>query len=107
MIKTKRILLALALAFTLAAAPSAYAESPADAPAAAVENAAAEPVIKVSGQQVVIDIPDEANHQIIVYALTGQIVKSLEASYGTTVIELSAGYYIVKVDCTAKRVVIR
>lgn len=107
MIKTKRILLALALAFTLAAAPSAYAESPADAPAADVENAAAEPVIKVSGQQVVIDIPDEANHQIIVYALTGQIVKSLEASYGTTVIELSAGYYIVKVDRTAKRVVIR
>ena len=45
MIKTKRILLALALAFTLAAAPSAYAESPADAPAADVENAAAEPVI--------------------------------------------------------------
>ena len=54
-----------------------------------------------------IDIPDEADHQIVVYALTGQIVKSLEASYGTTVIELAAGYYIVKVDRTAKRVVIR
>ena len=107
MIKTKRILLALALAFTLAAAPSVYAESPADTTAADVENAAAEPAINVSGQQVVIDIPDEANHQIVVYALTGQIVKSLEASYGTTVIELAAGYYIVKVDRTAKRVVIR
>ncbi|MDE7458233.1 MAG: T9SS type A sorting domain-containing protein, partial [Muribaculaceae bacterium] len=46
-------------------------------------------------------------HQVMVYALTGQIVKNETAEYGRTLIDLPRGYYIVKVDKVAKRVIIK
>lgn len=66
-----------------------------------------EPVISVVGNQIEVEISDDDEHTVMVYALTGQIVKSLQASNGKTVIDLPRGYYIVKVDKTAKRVIIR
>jgi hypothetical protein len=46
--------------------------------------------------------------QVTIYALTGQVVKSLTAEpSATTYIELRAGYYIVKCDRHTQQVVVR
>lgn len=66
-----------------------------------------EPQIRVVGQQVEIEISDDNTHQVMVYALTGQIVKNVTADHGITFIDLPRGYYIVKVDKSAKRVIVK
>lgn len=63
--------------------------------------------IHVRGHQLDIVISDDAQHQIVIYALTGQVVKSLTVQEGTTTLDLSPGYYIVKIDHTSRRIVIR
>lgn len=68
---------------------------------------ALEPAINVVGQQIEIEINDDDSHQLTVYALTGQIVKNETVEYGKTLVDLPRGYYIVKVDKTAKRVIIK
>ena len=67
------------------------------------------PEVKVSGNRVEINIEsDSAPCQVEIYALTGQLVKSLPcASCDQIVVELSAGYYIVKVDRFARRIIVR
>lgn len=65
------------------------------------------PTIKVVGSQVEISLAGDSQRQVVIYALTGQIVKSMTISPGTTVIDLPAGYYIIKCDSLSKRVVIR
>lgn len=88
-------------------ATEAYAaESPDDSNTVAEEIIAA-PQIKTLAHGIEIEISDNNNHQIFVYALTGQIIKTIEVTPGATSIELPAGYYIVKIDKLAKRVIIR
>ena len=70
-------------------------------------DSALEPAINVVGQQIEIEISDDDSHQLTVYALTGQIVKNETVEYGKTLVDLPRGYYIVKVDKTAKRVIIK
>ena len=65
------------------------------------------PTIKVVGSQVEISLAGDSQRQVVIYALTGQIVKSMTISPGTTVIDLPSGYYIIKCDSLSKRVVIR
>ena len=45
--------------------------------------------------------------QVVIYALTGQVVKQFDAPHGTTAVDLGAGYYIVKVEKLSQRIVIR
>lgn len=78
----------------------------ADAPRQASEMAAM-PVVKVINGHVEIHLPGDENRQVIVYALTGQVVKSVTANPGVTVIDLPAGYYIVKCDRLSQRVIVR
>lgn len=85
---------------TLSAAPTGESIEMGDEVVAA-------PTITVNGQQVEIEISDDESHQILIYALTGQIVKNISAESGRTVIDLPRGYYIVKVDKTTKRVIIK
>lgn len=101
------ILSTFLLAIFLFATPAAVAASEAAARAVAEDVSTPAPEIKINGHGIEIEIADDAEHQVMVYALTGQMVKNTVASYGTTAIELSAGYYIVKVDRITKRVIIR
>lgn len=65
------------------------------------------PTVNVVGNQVEVEISDDDEHTVTIYALTGSIVRTERVTNGKTVIDLSRGYYIVKVDKTAKRVIIR
>lgn len=65
------------------------------------------PAIKVLNRAIEVNVTDDDVHNVAVYALTGQIVKTVEATEGSTRIELNAGYYIVKVDDAAQRVIVR
>lgn len=86
---------------------SASAEDLRDDPQAAEEFAVPAPQIKVLSHKIEIEIADDDSHQVCIYALTGQIVKTVEAANGTTSIDLPAGYYIVRIDNLARRVIIR
>ncbi len=67
----------------------------------------AAPEIKVHSHAIEIIISDEQEHNVAVYALTGQQVKNMVVTNGSTHVDLMSGYYIVKIDDTAKRVIIR
>lgn len=105
--RTYNILSTFLLAIFLFTAPTAVAASGATVGSVSEEVSSPAPEIKIIGHGIEIEIADDAEHQVMVYALTGQMVKSTVATYGTTSIELSAGYYIVKVDRITKRVIIR
>lgn len=62
---------------------------------------------KVHGHQLDIINSDDEVKQVVIYALTGQVVKQFDAQHGTTTVDLGAGYYIVKVDRHSQRIVIR
>ena len=101
------ILSALALSVGLSFCPLSVSASPVDEVVEMADDIITEPQIKVVGQQVEIEISDDEAHQVMVYALTGQIVKNETAEFGRTLIDLPRGYYIVKVDKVAKRVIIK
>ena len=103
----KFILSAVALVACFAFGQQRVLASPAGDEIEMEIDAAVEPTISVVGQQVEIEISDDASHQLTVYALTGQIVKNETVEYGKTLVDLPRGYYIVKVDKTAKRVIIK
>ncbi len=69
--------------------------------------AVSQPTVKVEGGVVAIHLPGDEPRQLTIYALTGQVVKSMTVQPGTTRVELGAGYYIVKCDRMAQRVVVR
>lgn len=69
--------------------------------------AAARTTVKVVQGRVEIGIAGDESKQVYVYALTGQLVKTVTAHPGVTVLELPAGYYIVKCDGLSQRVIVR
>lgn len=95
----------MSLAVSLGAA-AAYAE-PASAESPRGIEVSAKPTVKVVRGHVEISVPGEETRQVQVYALTGQMVKSVDAQPGVTVLELPAGYYIVKCDRLSQRVIVR
>lgn len=101
------ILLAIALFIGIAFCPLTVSASPVEEPVEMDADVVPEPQIRVVGQQVEIEISDDDSHQVMVYALTGQIVKNVTAEHGQTLIDLARGYYIVKVDKAAKRVIVK
>lgn len=56
-----------------------------------------------------VEISVTADHpvQVVVYVLTGQVVKNITAQPGITNLELAPGYYIVKCDKLSQRVIIK
>lgn len=68
---------------------------------------AARTTVKVVQGRVEIGIAGDESKQVYVYALTGQLVKTVTAHPGVTVLELPAGYYIVKCDGLSQRVIVR
>lgn len=85
---------------------SSFAE-PVAAEAPRVAEVSAVPSVKVVHGSVEINIPGDDACQVYVFAITGQLVKSLVAQPGVTTIDLPAGYYIVKCDKFSQRVIIR
>lgn len=102
-----RILSACAFSLMTLVAFSASAEGNHDGPQSVEESVVPAPQIKVLSHGIEIEIADDDSHMVSVYALTGQVVKTVEAGNGMTSIDLAAGYYIVRIDNLAHRVIIR
>lgn len=65
------------------------------------------PQVKVRAGGISIDLPGEAPQHVQIYALTGQVVKQFDAAPGQTLVELPAGYYIVRVGSTTVKVAVK
>lgn len=103
MLRNITVMLALAIAgaagFVAVAGPR---------PGIEAEVGATAPQIRTTAGAVEISFVDDATHSIDIYSITGQAVKSLSYSgHGSVVIDLASGYYIVKVDNTSRRIVVR
>lgn len=103
-VKTIRI---IALSVALAAGGFSALSEPIPTEAPRVAEMSAVPTVKVDHGSVVISIPGDEACQVHVFAITGQLVKSIMAQPGVTTIDLPAGYYIVKCDKFSQRVIIR
>jgi hypothetical protein len=102
--KTLRIsILAIAMAASMVGVGTARAM---EAPGANIE-VVQQPTVKVVGSHVEITLNGDEPRQVVVYALTGQVVKNVTVQPGVTTIELAAGYYIVKCDRLSQRVIVR
>lgn len=88
----------------LAAQASAYAMPE---PVSAVNVVAEQPTVKVVAGGVEVTVPGDAEYHVTVYALTGQIVKSLNVTSGVNFVELPKGYYIVKCGVFSSRIVVK
>ncbi len=83
-----------------------YADDNVDArPMAVVEQPAH--IVKPGSHCVEISIADGDSHTVVVYALTGQVVKQMDVSGSDNAIDLAPGYYIVRIDGQSKRVVVK
>lgn len=69
--------------------------------------ASSQPQVRVLGNHVEITVPGDEDRTVTIYALTGQVVKTLTAAPGVTTVDLPKGYYIVKCDRVSSRVVIK
>lgn len=99
----KSLFVALAV---LTGAISVYAE-PADARDLSHTVTTSQPQVRVLGGRIEITVPGDEDCPVTIYALTGQIVKTLTAAPGQTSVELPKGYYIVKCDRVSCRVVVK
>lgn len=65
------------------------------------------PKVTPKSHAVEISIFTPGHHEAAVYALTGQLVRQLTLEEGTTSVELTPGYYIVRIDGHSTRVVVK
>ena len=68
---------------------------------------ATQPQVRVVGSRIEISVSGDDDLDVTIYALTGQVVKTLKAIPGVTTVELPKGYYIVKCDRISCRVVLK
>lgn len=66
-----------------------------------------QPQVRVLHGQIEITVPGDEERNVTIYALTGQIIKSLNVAPGVTTVDLPKGYYIVKCDRISCRVVVK
>lgn len=102
--KLMKYILTMAMAVAAVAAPLAvYASS-----ASPMEQVATEaPQVKVQPGAITIEIPGSESRHVAIYAITGQVVKQFNAAPGKNVVEMPAGYYIVRVDHLSVKVVVK
>lgn len=65
------------------------------------------PQVKVRAGGISIDLPGDTSQHVQIYALTGQVVKQFDAAPGQTVVDLPAGYYIVRVGALTIKVAVK
>lgn len=66
-----------------------------------------QPQVRVLGGQIEITIQGNEEQTVTIYALTGQVVKTIVVNPGITTVELPKGYYIVTCDRVSYRVVVK
>ncbi|MDE6652924.1 MAG: T9SS type A sorting domain-containing protein, partial [Muribaculaceae bacterium] len=103
--KISRYILSLGAFLLLLTAPLTVAA--ADAQQAEVVLKQDAPQVKVRPGGISIDLPGDAVQHVQIYALTGQVVKQFDAAPGQTVVDLPAGYYIVRVSTTTVKVAVK
>lgn len=79
----------------------------AESPSAEVVAKQDSPQVKVRAGGISIELPGEATQHVQIYALTGQVVKQFDAPAGQTLVELPAGYYIVRVGSYTVKVAVK
>ncbi len=99
----RSFVLASTVAFAFSSSTAAFALQP----AMTSQSVSAQPTVKVHPGRVEINVPGDEPKQVVIYSLTGQVIKSFTAQPGVTSIDLSAGYYIVKCERTSTRVVVK
>lgn len=104
MIKVLRHIMVAAIIFACSTTAVAL-EPQGNGSITAVENQ--EPQIATGSQCIEITVVEEGSHEAAIYALTGQLVKHMSITEGTTHIDLKPGYYIVRIDGHSKRVVVK
>lgn len=65
------------------------------------------PQVKVHAGGISIELPGDVSQHVQIYALTGQVVKQFDAAPGQTVVDLPAGYYIVRVGALTIKVAVK
>lgn len=65
------------------------------------------PQVKVHAGGISIELPGDEPQHVQIYALTGQVVKQFDAAPGQTVVDLPAGYYIVRVGAVTIKVAVK
>lgn len=105
----KRILRHIILAIALAAAGTVSAVAAVgERPGVETEVGAQAVEIRTGAHSVELFFADDNTHDINVFSITGQAVKSFRyAGHGSVVVDLAPGYYIIKVDNTSRRILVR
>lgn len=65
------------------------------------------PQIKVQPGAIVIEVTADTPAHVAIYALTGQVIKQFDAAPGQTVVDLPAGYYLVRVGHSTVKVAVK
>lgn len=102
--KISRHILALSIGAVLMAVPAA-AQAEDTTAKEAIEQGA--PTVKAQPGGIVIEVCDQEVTHVMIYALTGQVVKQFDVPQGATIVELPAGYYIVRIGQTTKKVAVK
>lgn len=102
----KNILRLILVAFAVAASSAVWPVMAATGVTAVVP-AEQQPQVRVVSGGVEIVVHGETDVHVTVYALTGQAVRTLEATPGVTSVDLPKGYYIVKCDNVSCRVIVK
>lgn len=63
--------------------------------------------VKASSGAITLTANSEEPVCFQIFSITGQAVKTITLSQGSTTIELPRGYYIVKCDCWSKTVIVK
>lgn len=78
-------------------------------PTADVVSEVRQPSVSIRVLQTGVEIVNDTRTEcdVMIYAITGQLMKHVKAAPGSTQIELAPGCYIVRVDGLSKRIVIQ
>lgn len=102
--KISRHILALSIGAALLAVPAAAQAEDTTAKEAIEQET---PTVKAQPGGIVIEVCDQEGTHVMIYALTGQVVKQFDVPQGSTVVDLPTGYYIVRIGQTTKKVAVK
>ncbi|MBQ2838210.1 MAG: T9SS type A sorting domain-containing protein [Muribaculaceae bacterium] len=100
--KLKYISVALFISMMTISSSAVYAF-----PAQSIENIATHASVKATSGAITLVANSDEPIQFHIYSITGQAIKTITLSQGTTTIELPRGYYIVKCNYWSKTVIVK
>ncbi len=66
-----------------------------------------QPSVSASVGHITLTVNDDEVVNFYIYSITGQIIKTITISQGSTTVELPRGYYIVKCNYWSKTVIVK